>query len=171
MGRGIRYARRPMSLLGKAVRTLRRLRRTHDSGPRDDARAGVGAPREAAPKTATPVAKPGVEELPMLGNHPIQVFGRDSCLWTGRAKRLLRDRKLDFEYVELVQPEDDALHDALIAHTKQNTVPYVFIRGELVGGFQELDEVDRLGQLEARVLGRPVVSPTGTKIVIATGDD
>ncbi len=38
----------------------------------------------------------------------------------------------------------------LIPETKQNTQPWMFLRGEFIGGFNALDEVYRLGQLESR---------------------
>ena len=40
----------------------------------------------------------------------------------------------------------------LVAETKQNTVPYVYLRGDFVGGFNETNEVVRLGELDYRTL-------------------
>ena len=39
----------------------------------------------------------------------------------------------------------------LISATRQHTVPYVYVRGAFLGGFDALDEIDRLGQLEEMV--------------------
>ena len=77
-----------------------------------------------------------------------QIYGKSSCPWTGRAIRLLEDKQLDYDFVDLDEPENASHQDKLIPATKQNTVPYVFLRGEFVGGFNALNEIARLGQLE-----------------------
>ena len=50
---------------------------------------------------------------------------------------------------------DDSDHEPLqaklIDETKQNTVPYIYLRGEFLGGFNALDEIHRLGQLSDRI--------------------
>ena len=35
-----------------------------------------------------------------------------------------------------------------MAATGQRSVPYVYVRGQFVGGYDGLDEIDRLGQLD-----------------------
>lgn len=81
-----------------------------------------------------------------------QIFGKKSCPWTGRAITLLERNKVDFDYVDLEEPEHEAKLAPLSLETKQNTVPYVYLRGQFVGGFNALSEVDRLGQLEAAMM-------------------
>ena len=58
----------------------------------------------------------------------------------------------------------------LVGETKQNTVPYVFLRGEFIGGFNALNEVERLGQLEIKTIelsGRNSANPRLKNILIA----
>ncbi len=81
----------------------------------------------------------------------VQVYGKRSCPWSGRAVRLLEDRDIEHVFVELDDSENASIPGRLVAETKQNSVPYIFVRGEFVGGFNALDELDRLGQLEARI--------------------
>ena len=40
----------------------------------------------------------------------------------------------------------------LVRETKQYQTPWVYLRGEFVGGYNALDELQRLGQLEDRTL-------------------
>ena len=77
-----------------------------------------------------------------------QIYGKKSCPWTGRAITLLEKRKLDFDYIDSEEPEHEAKLAVLALETKQNTVPYVYLRGQFIGGFNALSEVERLGQLE-----------------------
>ncbi len=81
----------------------------------------------------------------------VQVYGKRSCPWSGRAVRLLEDRDIEHVFVDLDDSENAEFSGRLVAETKQNSVPYIFVRGEFVGGFNALDELDRLGQLEARI--------------------
>ena len=36
----------------------------------------------------------------------------------------------------------------LANETKQHTVPFIYLRGQFIGGFNALAEIERLGQLE-----------------------
>ncbi|HWU89172.1 MAG TPA: glutaredoxin [Kofleriaceae bacterium] len=81
-----------------------------------------------------------------------QIYGKRSCPWTGRAITLLERHKVDFDYVDLEEPEHEAKLTGLALETKQHTVPFVYLRGQFVGGFNALSEIDRLGQLEAALM-------------------
>ena len=110
------------------------------------------------------------EGPPSLGNpqRAAQVFGRNSCLWTGRATRLLQDRGVNHDYVDLDDTNNQAFHVQLISETKQETSPYVYVRGEFIGGYDELSELDRLGQLAERVLpeAERKQGPLKSKVVV-----
>ena len=81
-----------------------------------------------------------------------QIFGKKSCPWSGRAITLLERHKVDFDFVDLEEPEHEAKALGLSLETKQNTVPYVYLRGTFVGGFNALSEIERLGQLEVAMM-------------------
>jgi glutaredoxin len=89
-----------------------------------------------------------------LGNPGIkaQVYGRKSCPWSGRSITLLERQKIDFDFIDLDDPEHEPLLLGLIDETHQNTVPYVYLRGQFVGGFNALSEIERLGQLEIALM-------------------
>jgi glutaredoxin len=81
-----------------------------------------------------------------------QIYGKKSCPWSGRAITLLERHKVDFDLVDLEEPEHEAKLTALILETKQHTVPFVYLRGQFVGGFNALSEIERLGQLEVALM-------------------
>jgi glutaredoxin len=81
-----------------------------------------------------------------------QLFGKKSCPWSGRSITLLERHKVDFDFVDLEEPEHEAKALPLALETKQNTVPYVYLRGVFIGGFNALSEVERLGQLEVALM-------------------
>ena len=110
------------------------------------AKARVAAERTAAAAAPTPV-KP---KSASFGDPAIkaQIYGKKSCPWSGRAITLLERHKVDFDFLDLEEPEHEAKQIPLTAETKQNTVPYIYLRGRFIGGFNALSEVERLGQLE-----------------------
>src|SRR5690242_3798656 len=82
-------------------------------------------------------------------NLAAQVFGRPLDVWTNRATDLLDRVKLAYKFVDLDAPDNAKLTGELISETKHYQTPYVFLRGVFIGGFAELDERERLGQLVA----------------------
>jgi glutaredoxin len=114
-----------------------------------DAKATRVAQKKAdvAAKAPAPKASPAVAGF---GDATIkaQIFGKKSCPWTGRAITILERLKVDFDNVDLEEPEHEAKLVQLINETKQQTVPYVYLRGQFIGGFNALAEIERLGQLE-----------------------
>jgi glutaredoxin len=81
-----------------------------------------------------------------------QIFGKKSCPWSGRAITLLERHKVDFDFVDLEEPEHESKALGLSLETKQNTVPYIYLRGKFIGGFNALSEVERLGQLDVAMM-------------------
>jgi glutaredoxin len=113
----------------------------------------------AARKAASPVApvvRPRVPTSPApkppsgLGDpgRPAQVFGRKSCPWSGRAVALLESARVDYSYFDLDAYGGEAVLRDLKLETKQDTVPYIYVRGRFIGGYNALDEIQRLGQLD-----------------------
>lgn len=114
--------------------------------------AKQAAAAEAARKAAaapTPVATK-YDASKGFGNAELkaQIFGKKSCPWTGRSITLLERHKLDYDYIDLEEPEHEAKLAPLSIETKQHTVPFIYLRGQFIGGFNALAEIERLGQLE-----------------------
>src|SRR5690606_21475793 len=125
---------------------------------------------------ALPVAPPAkVPDIPRLGDpaKPAQVFGRQSCPRTGRTLALLERENCQLDFIDLDAPENRMLSTWLVAETKQNTNPYVFLRGRFIGGFNALDEIARIGQLgyETMSAQEKARQPSRIRIEIAPRDD
>ena len=105
-----------------------------------------------AAKTPTPVAPRPVVKPPPAGlgdpARPAQMFGRRSCPWSGRALALLESNRIEHTYFDLDTYGGDSVLRELKNETKQDTVPYIFVRGRFIGGYNALDELHRLGQLD-----------------------
>jgi glutaredoxin len=111
--------------------------------------------KAAAVAAVAPTAGAGVKkgEQP-LGDPAIkaQVYGKKSCPWTGRAMTVLEKNKVDYDFLDLEEPEHEALQTKLSLETRQHTVPYIYLRGQFIGGYNALAEVERLGQLEVALM-------------------
>ena len=127
------------------------LGRTYVSRDEVAHKAQVKAEKAAATAAVTPE-----KTVRGLGDPSIkaQIYGKKSCPWTGRAITLLERHKVDFDFVDLEEPEHEAKSVPLAVETRQNTVPYVYLRGKFVGGFNALSEIERLGQLEVALMSK-----------------
>jgi glutaredoxin 3 len=141
--RYVAMRKRLAALTGKAYTS--RAEATSKAVRAEASRAAAAAP------TPAPAKKPA--ERP-LGDAELkaQIYGKKSCPWTGRAITLLEKHKVDYDYVNLEEPEYELLHPRLATETKQSTVPYVYLRGQFIGGFNALSEIERLGQLEVAMM-------------------
>jgi glutaredoxin len=112
-------------------------------------KAKAAEAKRAAVAAPTPAAKPSPTQIG-FGDQSIkaQVFGKQSDPWSGRARTILEREKVDFDWVDLEEPEHEAKLVPLSVETKQHTVPFIYLRGQFIGGFNALAEIQRLGQLE-----------------------
>ncbi len=114
------------------------------------------ATRAAVAAPTPPTAKQKEAARTGFGNPELkaQIYGKKSCPWTGRAITLLERHKLDYDYIDLEEPEHEAKLAPLANETKQHTVPFIYLRGQFIGGFNALAEVERLGQLEYALMSK-----------------
>jgi len=68
------------------------------------------------------------------------------CGYCERARRLLRARRIPYEEVDVTS--DPARRRQVIVETGHRTVPVILIDGRLIGGADELVELDRAGVLD-----------------------
>jgi glutaredoxin 3 len=79
----------------------------------------------------------------------IRLYGTLICPYCIRAKLLLRQRKIDFEEIDVTG--DPAMRAWLVQATGRRTVPQIFIGDEPIGGFDELSRLDRSGELAGKL--------------------
>ena len=75
------------------------------------------------------------------------IYSKDHCPYCDRAKSLFQSKNQPFEEICF---KEDNMEDfkKLQQKTGMRTVPQIFIDDVLIGGFQELSELDRQGQLD-----------------------
>jgi glutaredoxin len=106
-------------------------------------------------------------------NVAAQIYGRESCPWTGRSITVFNELRVDYDFIDLDDADNALFEGRLIPETKQNTVPWIFLRGQFIGGFNALSEIARLGHLPLRTmpLDQQAASRELTKVSIAKRDN
>ena len=79
----------------------------------------------------------------------VTVYSKDYCPYCDRAKALLKSKGVAFEAIEMEDPREFA---KLREKTGMMTVPQIFIGEKLIGGFSEMADLDRNGELD-KMLG------------------
>jgi glutaredoxin len=148
------YVQDKMATDPRYVAARKRLAKLLGKDFESKAEATAKATAKAEQRAAVAAVTPTVKATKGLGDPSIkaQIYGKKSCPWSGRAITLLEKHKVDFDFVDLEEPEHEAKALALSLETKQTTVPYVYLRGTFIGGFNALSEVERLGQLEVALM-------------------
>jgi glutaredoxin len=135
-------------------RLAKMLGRSYESRGETAAKATATEAKKAAAAAPTPAAANAATDA--LGNPGIkaQIYGKKSDPWSGRAITVLERNKVDFDLIDLEEPEHEDKILKLVNETKQHTVPYVYLRGQFIGGFNALAEIERLGQLEYALMSQ-----------------
>ncbi|MGC3999181.1 MAG: glutaredoxin 3 [Anaeromyxobacter sp.] len=83
----------------------------------------------------------------------VTVYTKDHCPCCVRAKRLLEKKGVGYEEIDVAG--DDQLRGWLVEQTGQLTVPQIFAGTRPLGGFTDLDALDRQGRLDPILRGEP----------------
>lgn len=76
----------------------------------------------------------------------VEIYTTPTCGYCRRAKELLRAKGVDFKEIDAAgKPE---LREWLRQRTGRHTVPQIFINGTSVGGFDDINALDRVGKLD-----------------------
>jgi glutaredoxin 3 len=76
----------------------------------------------------------------------VEIYGTSLCGPCERARRLLRRKGVEFEYINLEeQPQRRA---EMLQRCGRRSVPQIFIAGQHIGGFDELSELEAAGGLD-----------------------
>ena len=81
----------------------------------------------------------------------VEIYTWTVCPYCVRAKRLLKEKGVEFEEINL-DGKDDKFAE-LQKKSGMKTVPQIFINGKLVGGFQELSTANSSGELDKLLEG------------------
>ncbi len=81
----------------------------------------------------------------LMGRADVTIYTTSACAYCMAAKNLLKRRNIGFEEIDVTG--DDAKRAWLVQTTGRRTVPQIFIRGDSIGGYDELAALDRAGSL------------------------
>jgi glutaredoxin 3 len=81
----------------------------------------------------------------------VQIYSKQQCPFCVRAKGLLAKKGVAYEEIDV--ENDDTTRAWLEETTGQRTVPQVFVDGRPLGGFTEVDALDKEGKLDAILRG------------------
>jgi len=76
----------------------------------------------------------------------VKVYTRRSCAYCSAAKQLLTSKRALFEEISL--DGDPVLLQDIMLRSGQRTVPQIWVGSRHVGGFTDLLQLDRLGELD-----------------------
>jgi glutaredoxin 3 len=75
----------------------------------------------------------------------IQIYSTQQCPYCVRAKALLQSRGLSYEEVDI--SADPERMQEMVQRSGNRTVPQIFIDDANIGGFQELSQLNAMGDL------------------------
>jgi glutaredoxin 3 len=79
----------------------------------------------------------------------IVIYSKDYCPYCVKAKNLLKQRGV-LQFSEIDITHDEQLQQEMIAKSGgRKTVPQIFIGSTHVGGFDDLNALDKAGKLDA----------------------
>jgi glutaredoxin 3 len=81
----------------------------------------------------------------------VTVYTKEGCPFCVRAKRLLEKKGVRFEEVNV--EHNDALRTWLVERSGQRTVPQIFVGDRSLGGFSDVDALDREGKIDPILRG------------------
>ena len=76
----------------------------------------------------------------------VEIYTKDYCPFCHRAKELLRIKGVPFEEIEITR--NPVLEEEMRRRSGRTTVPEIFINGQLIGGCEELFNLDEKGGLD-----------------------
>lgn len=81
----------------------------------------------------------------------VTIYTTGTCPYCFAAKALLARKGVRYEEIDVTG--NDAERARLVERTGRRTVPQIFVDGASIGGYDELAELDRGGQLDALLAG------------------
>lgn len=82
----------------------------------------------------------------MSSSQPVVIYGNSSCAYCGAARMLLTRKGVAFE--DIAVGNDAEKFEEMLARSGRRSVPQIFIGDTHVGGFDDLDALERSGELD-----------------------
>jgi len=82
----------------------------------------------------------------------VQIYTKRVCPYCTSAKVLLQKKGVAYEEIDV--ENDDEKRTWLVEATGQRTVPQIFVDGRSLGGFSDVDALDKAGKLDAILRGQ-----------------
>jgi glutaredoxin 3 len=82
----------------------------------------------------------------------VQIYTKQQCPFCVRAKALLSKKGVSYEEIDV--EHDDARRAWLVEASGQRTVPQIFVDGRPLGGFTDVDALDKQGKLDPILRGQ-----------------
>ena len=83
----------------------------------------------------------------------VEVYSTSYCPYCMRAKALLRNKRVEFDEIDVT--DDPGLRAKMVTRSGgRRTVPEIFINGQIIGGCDELYELEQSGELD-QLLAQP----------------
>jgi glutaredoxin 3 len=79
------------------------------------------------------------------------MYSNAYCPYCGAARMLLKKKSIEFDDISVT--EDAAIFEEMRERSGRRTVPQIFIGDHHVGGFDELDALERSGELDKLLAG------------------
>lgn len=87
----------------------------------------------------------------MSASKRVIVYGNATCAYCGAARMLLTKKALEFD--DIIITDDIRKREEMQQRSGRTSVPQIFIGETHVGGFEELDALERSGELDKLLAG------------------
>ena len=82
----------------------------------------------------------------MSAARKVIVYGNATCPYCGAARMLLTRKGVTYEDISVTG--DASLYEEMVKKSGRSSVPQIFVGDTHVGGFDDLDALDRSGELD-----------------------
>jgi glutaredoxin 3 len=96
-------------------------------------------------------------------DNKVEIYTWMTCGYCVRAKRLLKDKNITFiEYA--IDGDDRARQQMMERAAGRSSVPQIFINGQGIGGFLELQQLEHDGHLDGMLESQSAVGEKGEQL-------
>ena len=82
----------------------------------------------------------------------ITIYSRPTCPFCIQAKNLLQAKNLSYQDIDIDWQNPEKKEEMIKKTEGKSSVPQIFVDGKLIGGCDDLYELDEKGELDAIIL-------------------